>query len=81
MPWGEKAELEAFIGRTGLLSMSVFAQGQTRRKEYLYVPIVIVDVKRAFGSLRYQVRPNDSRPNLGCVWADSARVTLDGGKK
>jgi hypothetical protein len=64
--------LAADIGRKGLLK--VFPSSNS--KLYIRVPIVVEDVKRAYGHTRYAVRPDSKRLDLGVAWVDGERVEI-----
>lgn len=67
------AELTYLIGRQGLLGAD----------EGLRVPVQVVDIKRAYGRLRYQISPlhmGKPRAALGRVWVSADRVELEAAK-
>jgi hypothetical protein len=68
-------ELNALIGRLGLLRVTT-PSGKT-----LQVPVKVLDAKRAWGNLRYEVTPlhnGRARPDvMGRDWVGSERVTLE----
>ena len=62
-------EAANYIGRTGLLTIRPFK-----------VPVQVLDVRQAYGHLRFQVTPlhnGDTRPDvLGKEWVNASRVEL-----
>lgn len=68
---GTATELSDYIGREGRLSVRM---GPV---DTLHMPIVVIDAKRAYGNLRFRVRPHDSRPDSGAAWVAASRVELD----
>lgn len=74
---GESVQsLSAFIGRKGLLKVGGRQVRGTREAVYL-VPVEVVDVKRAYGRLRFKVRQKVVGRAPILEWVESQRVELE----